>query len=263
MAIKRNPLKSRSWFQRTAGSRGRRDFIAKSLKDHREGHFKFSSDFSGYFQGRTLEWLKERKQFDLKREAAARLAKKQKLYVLDSGAGNMFIGADLKKAFGNRIFVTSLNVLYPKMAKKTREKLEARIKAAKGSPARLIFENESAKIMEGKLADMLKAEENIKIVDECRVKPIETFSSKRKYGLIFDFYSPLQYSLYPERVLERYLSLLEPNGSVFTDVNLPIAFRTAFGAQGKSPQQKGYYFIVRKLPGGKIWELKKTKLRKK
>ena len=254
--VKRDLSKSKSWLQRTCTpsqwtqSSSQRGSTAFDLKFHRRNHF----NLLGYTRVRGFKWLKKQ-GFDFKRWVKACIPKKGKLNVLNSGAGFMVLDADLKKAFGDKVFVTSLNVLRPQLTKKLEQKLLAEIEAEKTPKIKLLMQANFKKMQESK--------ENIKLVDEFKVSPIETFSSRKQYGAILDLAGPLFYSPNTERVLEKYLFLLEPKASLFTDTPLTEAQRRLFGPKGRIAQEKGYYFRATKIsriktsPPSEIWELKK------
>jgi hypothetical protein len=75
-----------------------------------------------------LNDLKTAENFDLEKIVRERLPKRGKLNVLDSGAGFLGISAGLKAIFGNRVFVTAVNLMMPKLPYKSSSKTRALIR---------------------------------------------------------------------------------------------------------------------------------------
>ena len=114
---KKTATKSRSWFQQTQKGQWR-NVAANEIKHHRAIH----NSAYGYARERNYANLKKQYKFDLENNIRKRLPKEGKLYLLDSGAGFLGVSADTKMIFGNKVFVTAVNVASPTLSKTTEKK---------------------------------------------------------------------------------------------------------------------------------------------
>jgi len=253
MVIQRNVRKSRSWLQNT-GDPIYRALKGTDIKNKRGMHF-IEVNIKLW---RDLKYLKERYRFDLASHIKRKLPKKGKLNVLDSGSGFMGVSADLKnQPFGSKIFVTALNVVHPSFFKQNEKRILKQIATAQKKKHRA----EQQKL-EKFLKRLRTAVENSKIVDRCRVSPIETFSTKKRFHVMLDFYGSLEYSYYFSRVLQQYFSLLKPNGSVFIAGPISVlkckaVLLSEFGRNGSFTKNKKHFFQIEQVNNTEIYEMKK------
>jgi len=233
--------------------------FAASIRLHRKLHFKLTE----YNRARNASSIKSQFSFDLLAHVRKLLSRKKKLNILDSGAGFLGVSADLKTVFGNSVFVTALNVVYLGYPKQVQRRISRQITREKNKGGEF-----SDLVIEG-LQDHRK---NLKAsakralqIDENRVSPIETFSTKRRYDVIMDWIGPLTYSVTPgttSRVMERYFTLLKPNGILLQahDYKLDPLIVREFGPKSTIAKRTGYYFVKRKL-SERVWGIKKVPLK--
>lgn len=255
----------RTWLQ-TNVPKERRGEIAESILRQRRIHFAF---FPSYGRNRSIESLKARQGFLLGKYLRVGIPKSGKLNVLDCGAGFLRLSAGIKSLFGDRVFVTALNVIHPALQKSTHARLIKDINEA-------LYRRELQREMLANLSDIVSAEKNRKLVDEFRVGVIENFSTPRRYGLIVDLSAPLQHSKFQERVLEKYFDLLKPNGRVLVAVlpktaeEIERIVRTRF-SDDNIVSNTGYCFRMRQVPAeffergrtseGAFFEIKKVAIK--
>jgi len=255
MAGKKKPARGSkracSWFKGRTGTETERGVVAGYLKGLRRTFF----DVGAPVRNRGFGAVFGQFNFKAKRFVAVILSAKGKLNILDSGAGFHFFSADLKKSFGNRVFVTALNPVHYKLPKSDRGRLDAQLKMLKTSsvPA----DAKKARELEAHLELLETAEKNAVLVDENRVGMIETFRAKRKYGLVFDFYGPIFHSRFKPRVLEAYLRILEPNGILVTTVRPNENILALFGPKGGHARQTGFFLQFEPIEGTELWKATK------
>lgn len=155
----------------------------------------------------------------------------------------MGVSADIKKAFGDRVFVTSLDVSSARFPRIAKGKLKRLILQHTGG----YHEGIRAEV-EKRLRNLKTADENSLLVDERRVGAIENFSTRRKYDLIIDFAGGLTYSHHLYRILEVYQNNLQVNGRVLTLSDTAASFaKENMGENSVFATNNGYYFSVEKI----------------
>ncbi|MFA5931645.1 MAG: hypothetical protein WC821_05035 [archaeon] len=226
--------KSTSWLQRNITSRNRRINAGKLIKSHRK---ELESAFGGFKKNRTMALLKKTHNFDLENFIRARTKPGQKLRILDSGAGYFMLSTELKNVFGNSVFVTAVNLgrlKYDKIIAQLRE------------TAKSMESPEVKAEHEAKAREFEKMREDLKKIDEIKVKPFENFSSSKKYGVIIDLFGPHTYSNHTTRVEHQYFSLLEEGGCIVT---LSTTFDLKrYAKHSKVAEKTGFYLEEQELP---------------
>ena len=193
-----------------------------------------------------------------------------KLFVLDSGAGFLGVSADIKRIFQDKVFVTALNMAYP-LAKREQliRAIEKHNKNANPAQKKAFFGPV--------LKNLEEMAERAKTIDEIRVGTTESFKPKIKYNIILDSFGPAYYSPHKTRLLEKYLTILEPGGSliVVATLNRKIQGLKAdeglnadklsaiAGKKSELAKKTGYYFkVTRHISGprrtSEFVELKKV-----
>jgi len=261
MAVKRG--KPKSWLKKTADLKSEfepkaGEYIAKLIKFHRRAHFKVPYGGRGNFK-----FFRDQLSFDLAKYLQRVLPKDRRGRVLDSGAGFLGISNDIKQTFGNRVFVTALNVTFPVPTKKIEQELSKELENLR-LVRKFGFNREYLKLQRH-LADLRAVKQRTKSVKDIRVGAIENFSNKRKYDVIIDASGGLKYTGFPSRVMEVYFKSLNPNGVIVVSGSIPIAQKTVereFGPNSSRARETGYYFRVRKL-AKKVIEIKKVPVPKK
>ena len=234
------------------------------MRERRRGHFKVQVE-PIYTKDRDFASLKKYRHFDLGAYLLKRLGRKKRLSVLDSGTGYLGIPRDIKKSsFGDRVFVTALNLSSARLPyKKDAKMIELINKSTK------VWGDSNSPVPQ--LMALKRLQKDRKLVDEYRVSPIETFSTRRRYDVITDIFGPLAYSSKAERVLEQYFKLLRKNGRVVFALKQSHVTRTKrhvsklFGPKSDVAKASGYYFEVHHITGSdnhSIHEIVKRKLPK-
>lgn len=254
--------KSNSWLQRNI-PKSERKKVGAELWHHRTQHI----NVSGYTKSRSFASLK-RDGFDIEAYLRRRMPKKGMFSALDSGSGYCNLSADIKRTFGDRVFVTALNLRRPEIPKKVIDQYQQRIKEAEASllekgPDKLSSYLKNRLVQH--LNNLKKLVEDAKLIDEHRVAPIENFSPKRQYNVIIDLWGPVEYSHFRRRVLEKYFTLLKPNGVLLIGATHTATWNTSvvegpFNQKGAIARKTGYYFKKRRLLDD-IIELKKVSVK--
>jgi len=225
------------------------------LEMHRTAQFatrgKQPRGLGRYIITRTLESLRLSQRFDLAKKIREMLPERGKLTVFDSGTGGLDISAGLKRLFGRRLFATALNLTDVKAPRGLIRDLKREIKRGRGGPFSYDGRG-SLQRKEKHLASLLQAEKNKRIVDEFVACPIEDFETTRRYHVVLDFSGPLHHSRFKQRILERYFSMLEPNGRVFVSggSEMKPIFKILpkeFGPESERAKQTGFFFQVREV----------------
>lgn len=226
--------KSASWLQRNITSKNRRTNAGRLIKSHRK---ELESAFGGFKKNRTLAFLKKQHNFDLEQFIRARTKQGQKLRILDSGAGYFMLSTELKNVFGNSVFVTAVNLgrlKYDKIITQLRE------------TAKTMETPEVKAEHEARAREFEKMREELKKVDEIKIKPFEDFSSPHKYGVIMDLFGPHTYSNHTARIEHQYFSLLEEGGCIVTlSTNFDLK---RYSKYSKIAEKTGYYLEEQELP---------------
>jgi hypothetical protein len=231
-----------SWLQRTFRSAESRKNIAQAIRFQRRDHWSPR----GHHVSRNLAFLRERNNFDLEEIVRERLPKRGKLNLLDSGAGFLGISADLKRLFGDRVFVTAVNLMMPKLPFSNAGKVKQMLMHS--DPLSPYYGPAPEPDIIKRYDELAAAHKNTFLVDKVRVKPIENFSTRRRYDIIIDIYASLTKAEPMERqakILEKYFYLLRPYGSVFCS---PAGYgehaEIYFGKGTEFAKKNGYYFSV-------------------
>jgi len=208
--------------------------IAERLKGHRNEYFREYS----YTKNRGFKTIQRKLDFNVKAFVRKRIPKGRPAFILDPGAGFIRLSADLKKTFGNRVFVTTVNLRRPNIPKEVEEILVERINRSKR-----LWKTKYERHAKQFLKELRAAVERAEKVDELRISSIEKLKTDRKYDIIFDIYGALTYAFREKDVLEKYLSILQTGGVVVTPQDKALAkVLETFGRDSEIAKRTGYYF---------------------
>ena len=201
-----------------------RSELAKDIRSHR--HWAL---YGGYTRSRNLGSLRRSFGFNMHAFVKNLLKKKATLRILDSGSGFLGISADLKKRFGKRVDVTSLNVIHPYTTRQIRSDSYSKV-----MQTRTRFDAQLGQ------AARKKTSRRAGHIDRIKVSSAERFVEGTKYDIILDIYSALHYSSFKGIVLENYAKLLKPNGILLTTKDIEVPKRTY------TDKQNGEKFVLAK-----------------
>jgi len=241
-----------------------RDQIAKEVRNHRRKHFFTQADaqVAGYIRNRTLENIITEGGVDLAPILRQRLNPTRKTRILHSGSGHLALDESIKQAFGEKVLITSLNIIHPKpienpmtMAGKKIQKIDQAVLDRKISPDR------AQSLKEHTLsAEKIRKEtmQRAKSVDELRISTAERFKTQKRFGIILDIFGPLHYSDFPQEVMQSYIEALEEGGEIIT--NGEAAVRYKIQREYRDSKTKKRYSIKRERVDerGRIWSIKKV-----
>jgi len=186
------------------------DSVVKAFLWHKASYYSPVA----YRMDRNFEYIlsKDGYDFDLRGFLHDLIRSRGQADILNSGAGFFELDADIKKTFGNKAFLTSVNVVNGKLPESDVALTKLMEKSYRWTmtnhPPRISLAPDYA----AHRNQLRQAEKNAKMPDEIKVTRIENFHPTRKYDVIIDLFGGLYYSINPRKVMELYGRALKPYG---------------------------------------------------
>ncbi|MFH1835643.1 MAG: hypothetical protein ABH851_05600 [Methanobacteriota archaeon] len=245
--------------------------VADQIRTHRKDFFRVGA----YERSRNFDSLRREEDWDAREYFQGLMVEKPHLKVLDSGAGWFEFSRDLKDAFGDSVFATALNPVFPippknePLRSQFQEKIRGELGEQEKIPDVFLLKGFRARSIQRKVDDHLRrmerVEENYGVLDDYHVSMVENFSGDGRQDVIVDLFGPLMYSRFPERILEVYFNETCDDGRVILGLykkmhpNYQNFINESCGPDSQRAKETGFYFKSRVLAEN-IMELEKVKI---